>query len=755
VIRILFIEDLEYEMELALSQLKRAGVECVWRRADTAPGVLTALEDFAPTIVLSDFSLPQFDGLSALALVREHAPDLPFLFLSGTIGEERAIEALRRGAVDYVLKTNMARLAPAVRRAVEEAAARGERRRQEAQIARLNRVLKMVSGVNGLIVRIRDRAELLREACRLAVSVGGYTAAVASSKMPGTVGIMPVAWNGADEALTESLRAQIAESSVRDTSIIGRVLKSGDVFVCNNTNNLNATASFNSLMISSGLCSLVALPLMIDGTAIGALLLAARDSDSVSEEELRMLREVAASLSFSLQYMQKDTTVRFLSHFDPHTGLANRALFCERVGRLLASAASRKSDIAIAVIDIERLSVINDSFGRRMGDLLLQQISERLKRRFGQPELLAHFSGGTFALVRERGADAPPDLLAGTNEHVGAVFGEPFLIEKQEIRVSVRTGLSLYPRDGKDAAILIQNAEAALRNARGSREKQFQYNADKLSEMVSQLALENKLKTALERQQFEMHYQPKVNVVTRRIQGVEALLRWRSPEGQLISPGAFLPVLESSGLIVAVGSWVIEQAARDCAKWQYAGLPPVRVAVNISPAQLEQADFVSHFLKAVRPWSTADWGLDVEITEGALHENSSAEIRKLKQLRSTGIRIAIDDFGTGYSSLSRLSSLPIDTLKIDRCFVQQALRNASGSVLVKTIVELARAFGMTTVAEGVEKQEELDLLWQMGCDQSQGFLHSPAVPATEFAHLLEHGRGRLILAAETKHASTG
>jgi len=268
VIRILFVEDLEYEMELALSQLKRAGIECVSRRVETEAALLAALQDFAPTLVLSDFSLPQFDGLSALAVVREHAPDVPFLFLSGTIGEERAIEALRRGAVDYVLKTNMARLAPAVRRAVEDAAARVDRRRQEAQIARLNRIVKMVSGVNGLIVRIRDRAELLREACRLAVSVGGYTAAVASSKMPGIVGIMPVAWAGTDEALTESLRAQIAESTARDTSIIGRVLKSGEVFVCNNTQNLNATASFNSMMISAGLCSLVALPLSMRSTRV-------------------------------------------------------------------------------------------------------------------------------------------------------------------------------------------------------------------------------------------------------------------------------------------------------------------------------------------------------------------------------------------------------------------------------------------------------------------------------------------------------
>ncbi len=286
-----------------------------------------------------------------------------------------------------------------------------------------------------------------------------------------------------------------------------------------------------------------------------------------------------------------------------------------------------------------------------------------------------------------------------------------------------------------------------MRKARAAGKKHVRYDSATRSEGVDQLALEHRLRLALERQEFVLYYQPKVNVVTRRIQGAEALLRWRSPEDGLVPPAVFLPLLEATGLIVQVGDWVINQAARDCQKWLNSGLPPVRIAVNIAPTQLRHADFVRSFLRIVGPWSTKTCGLDIEITEGVLQEDSLAEVRKLKMLRDSGCKIAIDDFGTGYSSLSRLASLPIDTLKIDKCFVSQSLESASGVSLVKTIIALARAFNMTTVAEGVERQEQLDTLWHLGCDQSQGFLHSPAVTADEFAALLQHGKGRLIYPA--------
>jgi diguanylate cyclase (GGDEF)-like protein len=748
-IRILFVEDLDYEAELALSQLRRAGIECTSVRVETEAGLREALEKFSPNLILSDFSLPQFDGVSALRIASQLAPEVPFIYVSGTIGEERAIDALLCGAADYVLKGNLARLPPAVRRALADAQARRERLREQAQLARLDRVLRMLSGINALVVRIRERKELLQETCRLAVSVGRYATAIVCAKAPSAPDIQPITWSGVNEGVTGELRTVLSEHGKSKSGIVTRVINTGTPYVCNDTSTLEASVPLKDVVHKAGLHSMVALPLLVDNTAMGVLVLTAHEAGAVSEEELRMLREVAGNLSFALQFLQKDTTVKFLSHFDSQTGLAKRSLFCERLSRLLNNNPDgRRSRYAVAVIDVERLSLINDSYGRRTGDLLLQHISDRLKRRFPQTEHIAHFGGGMFAVLRELGALSLEETAAIAQEHAVELFGEPFVIEQREIPVAVRSGFAVSPIHGKDANTLVQNAEVALRNARTSGERQLHYSPEEHSQMVSQLALEHKLRMALERRQFELYYQPKIDVRTRRIQGVEALIRWNDPDNVLVSPAAFLPVLESTGMILDVGQWVVEKAAEDLRQWLQDGLSPVRIAVNVSPGQLRLPGFVPNFQKVLKGWASEGAGLDIEITEGAIQEESAAEVRKLKLLRGAGVRIAIDDFGTGYSSLSRLSSLPIDTLKIDRSFILQVPGERAGKILVETIISLARAFNMTTVAEGVETQEQLDFLWHVGCNQSQGYLHSKPIPAAEFAELLANGKGRMVLPAE-------
>ena len=741
-VRILMIEDVADEAELTIRHVRKGGIECVWHRVDTEVGLRDALRDFQPNVILSDFSLPQFDGTAALAIAHEAAPNLPFIFLSGTIGEERAIEVLRRGAVDYVLKGNLARLVPAITRALDEASARVERRRQEAQIARLTRVLRMLSGINAAVVRIRDRSELFGEACRLAISVGGYATAIVMLPHPVRRVVQPLACFGVDPVATGILRAAIAKSVSRETSLVNRVLKTGAAFVCNDTIEPTAAANIPEIMGQPGFRSVVALPLLIDKTAIGVLILTAPDVGALSDEELQMLREVAANLGFALQYLQKDSTVRFLSYFDAHTGLAKRSLFCERIGRLWARSVSRGVRSAVAVIDVEKLSVINDSFGRHTGDLLLQHVADRLRRHFHDTELLAQFGGGTFAVALDVTRDAA-DPMVTLQGNLSAVFGRPFEIEGREIPVSVKSGWALYPEDGTEATVLAQNAEAALRSARASGQRHLHFTVEQHSAVVARLALEHKLRTANERRQFELHYQLKVGIKSRRIDGVEALLRWRNPASGLVLPGAFLPLLESTGLIAEVGDWVLQQAARDCQHWQRLGLPAVRVAVNISPVQLRRPDFAERFLQVTQSWANAGCGLDIEITEGALFDDCAAEVKTLKLLRAVGVRIAIDDFGTGYSSLSRLSDLPVDTLKIDRSFICRLAEDGPGKTLVSTIISLAHAFGMSVVAEGVETEDQLGILWKMGCDQAQGFLLGKPVSADTFAELLEKGKGRL------------
>jgi diguanylate cyclase (GGDEF)-like protein len=747
-IRILFVEDMKEDVERAVYQLQRAGITCEWCRVETERQLSEQLHSFAPDIILSDFSLPRFDGMSALRIAGNEAPQIPFIFLSGTIGEERAIEALRAGAVDYVLKENMVRLAPAIRRAIAEAEAHRERIRQEAQIARLNRVLRMLGGINGLVLRIRDRNELLRETCRLAVVEGGYASAIAAAEVPGPATIQPVAWSGVDPDETQALSDRVADSAARERGLISGVISSGREAVCKDVTAPGVPSAAEdpdgpcALLEGTGLRTLVVLPLMVDGTAIGVLVLAAHEGGMAGEEELSMLREVAGNLSFGLQYLQRDTRARFLSHFDPQTGLAKRPLFCERVQRLISLPVSPRTRHAVAVMDIERLSVINDSFGRRIGDLLLQHVAERLRQTFPGGQV-AHFGGGTFALVRTQGERTDQQVHASARRQADRIFSEPFVIEGHEIPVRARGGYALWPEDGEDAMTLVQNAEAAAQHARESGEYLVRYSPASRSNRVGRLALEHRLRFALERGEFELHYQPKVSLASRRIQGAEALLRWRHDE-ELVPPAQFLPSLESTGLIVQVGYWVIEQAARDCQEWMRAGLPPARIAVNISPLQLRDPDFEQRFLDAVASWSTPDWGLDIEIVEGLLQEDSPHEVALLQRLRDAGSRIAIDDFGTGYSSLARLAALPVNTLKIDRSFVTRCTDGAQGSSLVRTIIALARALEMLTVAEGVEKPEELELLQQLGCDKSQGFLHSPAVPPAQFGRMLAEGYGHYV-----------
>jgi diguanylate cyclase (GGDEF)-like protein len=731
-IRILLIEDAPADAELNMRQVRSAGITAAWCRVDNEADLRMELARFQPDLVLSDFTLPGFNGLSALEIVLAVKPDLPFIFVSGTIGEERAINALQRGAMDYVLKENLGRLGPAIARALHDTQVRRDRKRQEIQIARMARVLRMLSGINGAVIRIRDRASLFKEACRLAVTVGGYSAAVALLKQSDGPGLDVVASNGLQRDALERLRTAVAASMPSDKSIVGQVLTNGMYVVCEDATKLQGTDPLNHVLRGSAARRAVTLPLMLENTAWGVLVLAPSDSRTLAEEELAMLHEVAANLSFALQFQQKDNEVRFLAYFDPNTGLAKRRLFCDRVERLI-TLSHDVSRYAVAVFDIENLSVINDSFGRHIGDRLLQFVSERLRRAFDNAESVAHMGGGTFAVAVSTGSDVT-DLMDVVQNQLDAIFSRPFDIELRAIPVIIKTGIALGPQDGATADVLVQSAEAALGHARAADHRLVQYSNVRRSERVGQLALEHKLRLALERNEFELHYQPEFNARTQRIESVEGLIRWRSPDEGLVSPAAFLPVLESTGLITAVGDWVIRQAAEDHQHWRQLGLDKVRIAVNVSPRELRYPEFAKRFLLLNHACGAGS--LDIEITESALLDDGDVAVRELRALREAGVRIAIDDFGTGYSSLSRLSDLPIDTLKVDKSFTSRLPDDSLGRTLVSTMITLAHAVGMTVVAEGVETAEQHRMLCELGCDHLQGFFLSKPLPAARLIELI-------------------
>jgi diguanylate cyclase (GGDEF)-like protein len=737
-LRLLIVEDVIAEAEIAVRHLVSGGISCIPRTVADELQFRAALKQFRPHVILSDFTLPAFDGLAALDIARQEAPDVPFIFLSGTIGEERAIEALQRGAVDYVLKTNPARLVPAVRRALREVQERARRRAAEREIARLTRSLKMQSGINGAVIRIRDRDELLREACRLAYEVGGYDRAAMFIVVADGRTATPWYSLGVGPPPGRTLPViTIGDGTEPDTTLTGRALRTGEIALCADLARTEPPIASRERLLEVGLRSLVALPLIVGGVRVGALALGSRETHVVGDEELSLLQDIAANLSFALRYLQQEGKAQYLTSFDPLTGLAKRALFCQRLDQRLRNRAALESTPTVVAFDVMHLSKVNDSFGRHAGDLLLQVVAKRLKYHVEDDERIGYLGGGTFVLVLPQdgnSAESVTTLLENT------VFGEPFHIEGRVLRTSFRSGIARSPADGKDGNTLAQRAEAALMQAKEAGEQYLHYQIEMHSDIAERLALEHRLRAALDERQFVLHYQPQMSLATGLIEGVEALLRWQDPERGLVFPGQFLPVLESSGMIVTVGEWVLRQAAEDCLRWRRAGLGPLRIAVNVSAQQIRRRSFVEQVLAAAQACLGDGCGIDLEITEtGLLHDVEGAS-RKLRELRTAGLRVALDDFGTGYSSLGLLSKLPVDLVKIDRSFITGLPQDKASVTLVSSVIGLASAFGLRVVAEGVETQGQLEILRAMGCNQSQGYLHSRPVAAEQFEKLLREQR---------------
>jgi diguanylate cyclase (GGDEF)-like protein len=482
--------------------------------------------------------------------------------------------------------------------------------------------------------------------------------------------------------------------------------------------------------------------LKIEGERLGVMTLLSGRSDPMSDEELMLLQDVAATLSLGLRSQQHADAAQFLTYYDPVSGLAKRALFCERLDALIEERTSSVAQPVVAVFDVRDLSGFNDTYGRAFGDALIRAVAEKARVAAASEFHLGHLGGGTFVLV------APNNV--GTIESAAAlidntVFDQPFQIQGRSVRVACRSGLARYPGDGKDAATLIQKAEAALRQARESGQRYLHFKLEMHSDVAKRLQLEHELREAAEADQFVLHYQPQVSIATGRIEAVEALLRWRRPQGELAMPALFLPMLESSGLIVRVGAWVLSQAAADCRTLLERGLGPVRIAVNVSALQIRRRGFAEDVLNIVGNWE-GGYGVDIEITETSILQDLEDTRQKLEQLRAGGIRVAIDDFGTGYSSLGLLSRLPLDILKIDRSFVSGLPGDRASITLTSSIIQIASGLGLVTVAEGVETASQLAILRSFNCAQSQGWLHYKPMPFAELTQLLEQQSARELVA---------
>lgn len=445
-----------------------------------------------------------------------------------------------------------------------------------------------------------------------------------------------------------------------------------------------------------------------------------------------LVRDITDHKEAQGRVLEKQERLDYLAYYDALTGLANRSLFLERVAQHVRGGAGGGQTLALYLLDLARFSDVNDSLGRVAGDALLKQVAEWLTRHFGDASLVGRVGADQFAIVLPALSDAgAAGRLVATA--MAALAEQPFHLNDAVFRIAARGGVALFPADGADAETLFRNAAAALRRSKVSSERVLFYTSGMGEAASGRLTLERQLREALDRDEFVLHYQPKMNLATGLPCGVEALLRWHDPRTGLVAPERFIPILEETGLIHAVGRWVLRRAIADGRRWRAAGLAVGRIAVNVSPLQLRSPGFIAQLEQAIGGDAQAAAGLEIEITESVIMADAKHAIASLSAIRAMGVAIAIDDFGTGFSSLSYLSQLPVDTLKIDRSFVLGMTATRQGLALVSTIIGLGHALNLNVVAEGVETEEESRLLRLLCCDEMQGFLFSRPLPGEAFA----------------------
>jgi diguanylate cyclase (GGDEF)-like protein len=476
----------------------------------------------------------------------------------------------------------------------------------------------------------------------------------------------------------------------------------------------------------------VYVPLHGERDPYGVLCMNSLRDDAFDEDDMRFAEAVASVLSGAVRRLQTQARLAYMAEFDALTGLPNRNLLQDRLAQTVAQVHRRGEQGAVLFIDLDRFKLINDTLGHHLGDALIAQVGERLKHCVRSGDTVGRVSGDEFGVVLSE--LSRPDDAAIVAQKILDALALPFDLEGNEAYVTASIGISVFPADGEEAEVLLKNADLAMyRSKEMTRNAYCFFTAEMNRRSVAKLQLYTDLRRAIERREFVLHYQPKVELSEGRLLGVEALLRWNHPQRGMVTPEEFVPALEDSGLILPVGEWVLQEACAQLRRWQAQGLATVPVAVNLSAKQFLRPDLDALVHRVLADEAVAPELIELEITESCLMSDPEEAVRLLLGLRAAGLMVSVDDFGTGYSSLSYLTRLPLTALKIDHSFVRDAATSREAASIVRAVIDMAHNLEFTVIAEGVETDDQVAFLRRYGCDLGQGFLFGRPMPADALA----------------------
>jgi diguanylate cyclase (GGDEF)-like protein/PAS domain S-box-containing protein len=643
----------------------------------------------ATDIILLDLGLPDAQGLESIRRARAVAPQVPLVVLTALDDESMAAQALQAGAQDYLIKGQIdARgLLRALRYAVE-------RKSMQEELFREKELAQVTLNSIGDAVISTDISGNINFLNLLAVRMTGWTQAEAAGKPMREV-------------------FQVLDATSRKTTPNPMEMAMRQ----NRTIHLPS----NCVLIQRDGCEI---PIEDSVAPI-------HDREGQATGVVIVFRDVSSTQTMAVQMAHS-------AHHDFLTGLPNRKLLNDRVSQAILLASRSMKKIAVLFLDLDGFKHINDSLGHSIGDRVLQSVAKRLVDSVRGTDTVSRQGGDEFIVLLSEVESL--ESAATTVRRLLQVGTEPHAIDQHDLHVSACIGVSIYPDDGLDVETLIKNADTAMYQAKENGRQSYQFFKPAMNvRAVERQSIEGSLRRALERQEFAVHYQPKINLSTGEISGAEALLRWTHPTRGIVSPAQFIPVAEDCGLILPIGNWVLREACKQARTWMEAGLPLGAMGVNISAVEFRNEGFLEGVFGILKDTGLDPKFLELELTESVLMKRPESTASILQALRAEGVRVAVDDFGTGYSSLSYLQKFSIDALKIDQSFVRRITTAPDETTIVTTVISMARNLKLRVVAEGVETVKELEFLQAHQCDEAQGYYFSRPVPPEQFAQLLETG----------------